>query len=93
MYWEISIEKYVSKQMDDFECRHGAQTQELYIIKSFFYLEWILKNLSTTLHSQFNNHALPVTPFKPMHLFEFLTRFIYLKMCKYIYLKNSRVES
>ena len=32
-------------------------------LKCFMCLKWILENLSTILHSQFNYHTLPVTPF------------------------------
>ena len=32
-------------------------------LKSFICLKWILKNLSTTLHTQFNYLTLPVCPF------------------------------
>ena len=32
-------------------------------LKWFRCLKWILKNFSTTLHSQFNYHTYPVTPF------------------------------
>ena len=33
-------------------------------LKSFKCLKWIIKNLSTTLHTQFNYIAEPVCPFK-----------------------------
>ena len=32
--------------------------------KRFICLKWILKRFSTILHTQFNHHTLPVTPFK-----------------------------
>ena len=32
--------------------------------KRFIYLKRIVKKLSTILHTQFNHHILPVTPFK-----------------------------
>ena len=33
-------------------------------LKRIVFLKWILKNLSTILHYQFNYHTSPVTPFK-----------------------------
>ena len=32
-------------------------------LNSFICLKWILKNLSTIMHTQFNHYTLPVTPF------------------------------
>ena len=51
----------VFTQKYDFTRRLYAQTQDLEI---FICLKWILNNLSTTLHTQFNYLTWPVCPFK-----------------------------
>ena len=37
-------------------------------LKQFICLKLILKNFSTILHSQFNGHTLPVTPFNTVEV-------------------------
>ena len=58
--------------MDDFERRLCAQTHNYTSLKRFKCLKWILKHFFTILHSQFNYHTLPVTPFNSFHLSAFL---------------------
>ena len=40
--------------------------------KRFICLKWVLNKMSTILHTQFNHHTLPVTPFKPVPIFRLL---------------------
>ena len=44
-------------QSRSFERRICAQTQDLQIFKGFICLKWIVKKLSTTLHTQFNYYV------------------------------------
>ena len=60
---KIDAEKYPPKFMIlnvDFALKLSNYTSW----KRFICLKWILKRFSTILHTQFNHHTLPVTPFK-----------------------------
>ena len=55
----------VPTQIHDFKRRLCTQIQYNYASwKRLICLKYILNNLSTILHTQFNLHTLPVTPFK-----------------------------
>jgi len=52
--------------MDDFE--HRLELSNYKSLKRLICLKRIVKNFSTILHSQFNYHTLPVTPFNAITL-------------------------
>ena len=63
---EIYSQK-VTTQMDDFKFDFALKLSNYRSLKHFICLKWILKKFSTTLHSQFDYHALPITPFNYLY--------------------------
>ena len=69
IYCQISFEKYVPNHLISslysfyFIFRYRCHLSNYPSWKSFVCLKWILKNLSTTLHTQFNYPTLPACPF------------------------------
>ena len=59
--------------------------------KRFICLKWIQNKLSTTVHTQFNHHILPVTPFKCWflchHFFSVLSPY-FLRTSSYLFQSN-----
>ena len=74
----ISQKKFGNKSMIEYDLNVDlALKLRIYrSLKSFTCLKWILKNLSTTLHTQFNYFTKPVCPFKKHGYFLIQTKLL-----------------